>query len=137
MLEQLFLAIAAILALILSIIGIKLSKHSKKWKPLVFKKLIELDSISKSDDPYKIKHALIEADKLLDHVMKMKGMKGTDMGSRLKLSKKYFEWNTYNSIWEAHKMRNRLVHEVEMQGSVSEIKKYYKDLGKGIRILLK
>ena len=137
MLEQFFLSIAAILALILSIFGIKLSKHSKRWKPSVYKKLIELDSIAKSDDPIRIKHSLVEADKLLDHVMKMRGIKGEDMRNRLKLSKKYFDWNTYNAIWEAHKMRNRLVHEVEMQGSVEQIKKFYKDLGKGIRILLK
>lgn len=58
-----------------------------------------------------IKNALIEADKLLDYVMINKGFKGDTMGDRLKNGGARF--TNLNSVWDAHKLRNQIVHEVE------------------------
>jgi hypothetical protein len=33
------------------------------------------------------------------------------MGERLKMAKDTFDRDLYNKIWEAHKVRNNLVHE--------------------------
>lgn len=53
--------------------------------------------------------AIFEADKLLDHALKEAGYPGETMGERLKDARRVFRSN--DSVWQAHKLRNRLAHE--------------------------
>jgi len=53
--------------------------------------------------------AIIHADKLLDSVLKARGYKGSTMGERLVSAKKVL--SNRNTVWEAHKLRNKIVHE--------------------------
>lgn len=57
--------------------------------------------------------AIIEADKLVDTVLKRMGFNGDSMGERLRSSEKLVPRNVYNDMWEAHKVRNQLVHEID------------------------
>lgn len=57
--------------------------------------------------------AVFEADKLLDHALKNRGFGGDTMGERLKSANRAF-MNT-NAVWDAHKLRNRLAHEQNVQ----------------------
>lgn len=58
------------------------------------------------------KLAVIEADKLADTVLKRAGLKGDSMAERLRRCEKLINRNAYQGMWEAHKVRNELVHEV-------------------------
>ena len=60
-----------------------------------------------------LKQALLEADKLLDLGLREKKVRGNTLGERLKESRSLFPEDLYQQIWEAHKLRNRLVHENE------------------------
>ena len=60
--------------------------------------------------PSQLKQALISADKSLDAALK-DVVAGETMGERLKNAKDKFPWEQYQKIWNAHKMRNALVHE--------------------------
>lgn len=78
--------------------------------------------------------AIMEADKLLDHALKARGFAGETMGDRLKSANKAF-MNT-QAIWDAHKLRNRLAHEqnVQVSGMAADnalraLKAGLKDLG--------
>lgn len=51
--------------------------------------------------------AILEADALLDEILKSRGYEGQNLGERLKNSK----FNTIDLAWSAHKMRNRIAHE--------------------------
>lgn len=51
--------------------------------------------------------AILEADALLDEILKSRGYEGNNLGERLKNSK----FNTIDLAWSAHKMRNRIAHE--------------------------
>ena len=53
--------------------------------------------------------ALISADKLLDRALFETGVNGKTMGDRLKKSGEKF--TELNSVWYAHKLRNRIAHE--------------------------
>ncbi len=55
------------------------------------------------------RHALIEADRLLDFVLKRKGYNGS-LAEKLKKAEKLF--SSPEDIWKAHKLRNKAVHEV-------------------------
>ena len=59
------------------------------------------------------KSAIFEADKLLDTALRQSGFRGETMGERLKSARQHFGNNAvYQGLWEAHKMRNALAHEV-------------------------
>lgn len=58
------------------------------------------------------KLAVIEADKILDTALKQKGYGGETMGERLKSAGNGLgERSQVNAVWDAHRLRNRLVHE--------------------------
>ncbi len=60
------------------------------------------------------KFAVIEADKLVDDVLKSAGFAGESMGERLMLIKPDQLLNL-QYLWDAHKLRNLLVHDVNYQ----------------------
>jgi hypothetical protein len=74
----------------------------------------QVEPALKSRKPSQLRQALITADKLLDAALKDLS-KGENMGQRLKNSKDLFEWNFYDKLWKAHKVRNSLVHDLSYE----------------------
>jgi hypothetical protein len=75
--------------------------------------------------------AIVAADKLLDHVLKQKGYAGETMGERLKGVQSDVSAAAYNGAWQAHKLRNRLVHEMGgevMSHEVKEAIRHYEQI---------
>ena len=79
------------------------------------------------------KGAILEADKLLDEALKLKGYSGS-LGEKLKKSSPLF--SDLNGTWSAHKLRNRLAHELnakisssQAQTALNQFKRALKDLG--------
>lgn len=75
------------------------------------------------------KLALIEADKILDEILKISGFRGNTMAERLeKLTPAQIP--NLNKLWYAHKVRNRIVHEpdftVSREEVLAHIDEYYK-----------
>jgi len=54
--------------------------------------------------------AIIEADSLIDFILKEIGITGLDMGERLKSIKKE-QLPCLDELWNVHKLRNRIAHE--------------------------
>jgi hypothetical protein len=78
--------------------------------------------------------AVIDADKLLDEALKKRNYKGKTMGERLVSAQRSLTDN--DSVWYAHKLRNRLVHEPgtklkkrEAQNALAGFRRGLKDLG--------
>lgn len=112
------------------------SKKAKtKWRQTVITKLAQLDQLEKSNDIFQLKSAIIEADKLLDYAFKSKRVKGQTMGERLKNAKNLYEWNDYQNIWEGHKLRNKISHEIDFNPSIGELREKYAYLRKAIKKL--
>jgi hypothetical protein len=65
---------------------------------------------------------VVAADKLLDHVLKQKGYQGETMGERLKSAQDDMSAAVYHNAWQAHKLRNHLVHEVGSQVMSFQVK---------------
>lgn len=77
---------------------------------------------------------VIDSDKLLDKAMMEMGIPGKNMGDRLKHSKDKF--TDINAVWRAHKLRNALAHEDDLEityrqavNALSIYKQALKDLG--------
>lgn len=80
-----------------------------------------------------LKTAIAEADKLLDHVMKQKGYAGATMAERLRHAESRF--SKVNNVWNAHKLRNALAHEVGFDLVSSQAKGALKDFERALRDL--
>lgn len=59
--------------------------------------------------------AIINADKLLDSAMRERGVAGNTLGERLKNAKPYL--TNIDSVWRAHKLRNRIAHDNDVSVS--------------------
>lgn len=57
--------------------------------------------------------SVINADKLLDKAMHEMGIPGKTMGERLKKSGSRF--SDINTVWRAHKLRNAIAHESDLE----------------------
>lgn len=84
--------------------------------------------LSEKDD----KHKIMDADKLLDAMLKKKGLSGS-LGDKLKNNAKLF--SDLNGLWEAHRLRNKLAHEIDFklktaqsERAISGFRKAFKDL---------
>lgn len=77
--------------------------------------------------------AVIDADKLLDHALKAANFNGKTMGDRLKSA---HQLKHINAAWNAHKLRNKLVHDSDVKlkknyavAAVNSFKVILKDIG--------
>lgn len=84
--------------------------------------------------PSQLRQALITADKSLDNALR-DVVAGETMGERLKNAKTKFDYNTYNKIWEAHKLRNNLVHESGFEPPYYMVTQAIEDLQDGLVVL--
>ncbi len=114
-------------------IALKGKAKNTKWKLKVSQKLTELDAMSKSSDTIHLKNVVTETDKLLDYVLKMNNIKGETLGERLMSATKHYDWNDYQKIWEAHKIRNKIAHELDFSPSAPTLESSYKTLKQAIK----
>lgn len=70
---------------------------------------VGIESQVTTDNPNDWRHAIIEADIMLEDVLVDAGYTGTTLGERLK-SASAQPFNTLNDAWEAHKVRNHIAH---------------------------
>lgn len=75
----------------------------------------EIEELMRLGQPSNYARAVLEADKLLDHILKGYRAPGMTMGDRLKASQNRFSQEGYNAAWQAHKVRNELVHNSDFQ----------------------
>jgi len=85
----------------------------EKWR--------EIEFLIKSGEKNNLKIALLKADNLFDDVLKSVGFGGSTLGERLKVAS--YKYPKLREVWEAHKIRNRLVHESEFELSLSQTKR--------------
>lgn len=79
------------------------------------------------------KMAIVEADKLLDSALKSMAMSGNTLGERLKFA--CYKYPELRNVWNAHKLRNRLVHEHSFEPSTGEARAAIRDFKRALQIL--
>lgn len=105
-------------------------------KSFVQNKWAEIETSFSVGGASNIKSAVMEADKLVDYVLKARGMRGETMGERLKSAKsKFTNYADYDNLWKAHKLRNNIAHEAGHDLVVTEAKKAMEYFKKALAIL--
>lgn len=101
-------------------------KYQSKW--LAIEQGVKTDNIDSRQ------MAILNADKLLDQALRETGSRGSTMSERMK--SRQGVWSNANSVWAAHKLRNKIAHETSVQVSedmtrraLASFKVALKDLG--------
>ena len=99
---------------------------SKRWE--------EIKARIHKGDEANLKLAVIEADTLMDDILKRMGLPGADMGERLKQIQAQ-EIKSVDKIWATHEIRNKIIHEPnfnltqeEAEAAVGNIEEALKEL---------
>ena len=97
-------------------------------------KILEIEHQLKENDPSSYQLSVLNGDKLVDRALRARGIKGKTMGERMKNSA--YRFSDRNGIWTAHKLRNKIAHESNINVKYSEaryalanFRKALKDLG--------
>lgn len=102
-------------------------------KDFVEHKWEEIQELVKVDKPSSLRQAVIEADKLLDYVLRGKGFRGETTGERMKAARSVFSDN--DGVWSAHKLRNVMVHDSRYEARAFEMRDALKHFEKALRDL--
>lgn len=79
------------------------------------------------------KLAVIEADKLLDNVLRSLVIPGETMGERLKAAQ--YRYPNIQKVWPAHKLRNQLVHDSTFEMSLGQAQRALRDFHAALKTL--
>ncbi len=97
-------------------------------------KVLEIENKLSPTNPSSFAMTIINGDKLLDKAMIEMGISGKTMGDRLKRAGSRF--SNLNAVWRAHKLRNAIAHESDIEISYKQAsnamtiyKQALKDLG--------
>lgn len=97
-------------------------------------RFLAIENKLKQDNSATFVTTIIEGDKLLDKAMVEMGISGKTMGDRLK--KVGGRFTNLNAVWRAHKLRNMIAHESDVEISYKQAfnalavyKQALKDLG--------
>lgn len=112
------LLIGILLAIVIAIskrgtVQLDVNKYRTRW--------ITIERHLQRDQEASYHLCVLNADKLLDQALRERGTKGKTMGERMKNSQNI--WSNANSVWTAHKLRNRIAHEDDAKVSYDETRR--------------
>jgi len=103
-------------------------RMSQQDQAAIINKWQEIERLVKQD---RGKEAIFEADKLLDFIFKKINLRGETFADRLKAAKTLL--SNYQAVWDAHKLRNKLAHELDFQPLPKEINQAIDTFDQAIR----
>lgn len=129
-----FAAIIIVGALLFAVIGLNKKGRKNLDVDHYRVKWLAIEQQLKRDEVASYSLAVLNADKLLDHALKERGLKGETMGDRMKSAKDIF--SSRNEVWAAHKLRNKIAHEPDVRvtyeaarHAIGSFKRALKDVG--------
>lgn len=90
-----------------------IEKYRSRW--------ITIEQQLKRNESQSYHMAVVNADKLLDQALKEKGINGETMAMRMKVMQRM--WSHANAVWAAHKLRNRIAHEPDVNASYDDARR--------------
>lgn len=131
---EIFLAVVGVLAIAISLfIWMGKSNHGVKHEVDINRQQMKsFEQLAVSQQESDRHMAIVKADSLLNEILKQHGLNGNTMGERMKNA----QFSNADSVWSAHKLRNRIAHESDVKLSadgarraLSGFKQAMKDMG--------
>jgi hypothetical protein len=114
--------------------GKKSNNFNKVDLGIIISKWEEIGNMMKVGGPANYRQSIMEADKIVDLALKSK-VSGETMGERLKNARHLFDPDTYNKLWTAHKIRNKVAHEADFDGLSSDANLAVRNFEKALKEL--
>jgi hypothetical protein len=108
------------------------SHIGKREKPDFTAVRLQWDHVDAAMSRTEFELAVSKADTCLDQAFKVLAIRGSNMGERLRTAQPRFSSTLYQSIWEAHKLRNRLAHELGIVVTEHQAKKAVDDFASAL-----
>lgn len=89
---------------------INASKKSGKKKSRMLTMLDNLKENASSDNEFERRDTIIRLDNLLAKALNYRYSNNNSCGENLKKADRLFRKDTYQNLWDAHKLRNEVVH---------------------------
>jgi len=124
-----------LIALLFVMARVNSRKVPQKKKEKIYSRLEDIRMQVQSDDVYARRDAIIKLDNLLSKALQIRYRNEKSCGDNLKMAKNLFRKDSYQNIWEAHKLRNSIVHKDEDIG-YDEAQQAYKIYKMAINKLL-
>lgn len=102
---------------------LKVDQFQQRWK--------ELQKLCAHSETWP--EAIIEADKMLDEVLKRLHFKGQTLGARLVSAQKSLSDN--DGVWFGHKLRNKLVNQDDVKLRTDDVKDALMGIGQALKDL--
>jgi|AntRauTorcE11897_2_1112592.scaffolds.fasta_scaffold00242_9 hypothetical protein len=117
------------------LVAISMHNQPKLNKELVRSRWKKVIKFAKEGEAGR-QQAIVEGDKLVDYVLRQYKISGDTMADRMRSAESMIP--NYNQLWEAHKLRNKLVHEQNvklMSKDINRSLKTYQETLKGLKAL--
>lgn len=108
--------------MLLGVVHLLERKRHSGWKDGLRTKAHQLLRQAEHEQGAHLRTSLIQADILLDELLQKESLSGTTCGERLKHARSLFPHAHYQALWDAHKLRNKLVHELDFRPSDTALK---------------
>lgn len=128
--------IVAMIGMLILFSRLNTSKQIARKKSGILNTLDKLKVHIESENEYERKDAFIRLDTLLTKAFNYKYKNSLNCGENLKKAKNLFRKDTYQNLWDVHKIRNNIVHN-EDTVTLEEAKKAYHIYKLGITRILK
>ncbi len=107
------ISILFLIAILFVMARINSRRVPQKKKEKIYEKLENIKLQVQSEDVYARRDAIIKLDNLLSKALQIRYRNEKNCGDNLKMAKKLFRRDTYQNIWDVHKLRNNIVHKDE------------------------
>ncbi len=111
------------------------SKIDSSIKKRIWSDILQIQNAIKIKNSLTYRDLVIRLDSLLSQSLKLYYKNSESCGTNLKKAKELFNRDEYNKIWEAHKLRNQIVHE-DKEVSFSELERSYSIISSAVRKIL-
>lgn len=119
--------------------GIKFGKGktelSLEDRNYIIPKRLEVERMLDTENQIELKHAVMEADKLVDYAMQATGYPGETFADRLRSAQPFLSKYISDEMWQGHKVRNQIAHEqgasfgnVELRIAAKKLLNYLKNI---------
>lgn len=98
-------------------------KYRSRW--------LSIEQQLKREDPHSYQVSVLNADKLLDQALRERAIKGETMGERMKTVRD--TWSNANAVWSAHKLRNQIAHEPDVQVNYDDARRALAGFKQGLK----
>jgi hypothetical protein len=116
--------------------GKRMGSATSLDRQYVATKWAEIEATANLGGPAHLKASVMDADKLVEYVLSAKVATGYTFADKLKAGKKLFRnYEDYDNLWYAHKVRNSIAHDNGTDFSVTNATKAIQYFKKALKIL--